>query len=73
MLIICNSSGLGFETSAREGAILIMPNGSTATNLLNTRLMEDHVRKNAEHWYKYATDKRGRRVENGISKKARAL
>ena len=65
LIFICNFSGLGFETSAREGAILIMPNGSTATNLLNTRLMEEYVRENAERWYEYATDKRGRRVENG--------
>ena len=65
MLIICNSSGLGFETSAREGAILIMPNGSTATNLLNTHLVEEYIRKNAKHWYKYATNRRGRPVENG--------
>jgi len=44
---------------------LIMPNGSTARNLLNTHLVEEYMHKNAEHWYRYAILKRGRRVENG--------
>jgi len=44
---------------------LIMPNGSTATNLYNTRLVEEYMHKNAEHWYRYVIHRRGRRVENG--------
>jgi len=60
MLIIYNSSDLGFETSAREGAILIILIVQQLRYPFNAKA---HTH---EHWYKYnTTDKRGRPVENG--------
>ena len=57
--------GLVFETVAPEGAILIMPDGATAEDLLNHALVEEYIAKNARSWYTYITKKRGRKVKNG--------
>ena len=57
--------GLVFETIATEGAILIMPDGATAEDLLNHALVEEYIAKNARSWYTYITKKRGRKVKNG--------
>ncbi len=67
MLIVHSSDHgpLTFETSAREGAVLVMPNGATSQNLRNTLLLKEYIRQNAEHWYKYTTSTLGRQVENG--------
>ena len=57
--------GLVFETLATEGAILIMPDGATAEDLLNHKLVKKYIAKNAESWYTYIKEERGREVENG--------
>jgi len=57
--------GLAFETSASEGALLIMPDGATTEDLLNHKLVKKYIAKNAESWYTYIKEERGREVENG--------
>lgn len=54
-----------FEAFDTEGAILMMPNGSLSQDLLNSKAIEKYVKDNAETWYEYVTNKRGRMVNNG--------
>ena len=65
MLIVHSSGHLAFETSAREGAVLVMPNGATSRDLRNTLSLKQYIHENAKHWYKYAISTLGRQVENG--------
>jgi len=57
--------GCIFETSASEGAILIMPDGGTAEDLLNHKLVKKYIAKHAKSWYNYIREVRGREVKNG--------
>ena len=57
--------GLVFETFASEVAILTMPDGATTQDLLNHKLVMKYIAKNAESWYTYTREKRGREVNNG--------
>ena len=54
-----------FENVASEGAILIMPDGATAEDLLNHKLVKEHIAKNVQSWCTYIREKRGREVDNG--------
>ena len=55
-----------FEMFAKEGAILMMPEGATSHDLRNKRVLERYLAKNIRHWYEYAIVERGRSdVENG--------
>jgi len=54
-----------FESSASEGAILIMPHGAHTESLNNTLRFQRYVSANAESWYKYVNDIRGREARNG--------
>jgi len=55
-----------FKMFAKEGAILMMPEGATSHDLRNKRVLERYVAKNIRHWYEYAIVERGRSdVENG--------
>ncbi|KDR80386.1 hypothetical protein GALMADRAFT_1194831 [Galerina marginata CBS 339.88] len=60
-----DSSGLIFESSASEGAILAMPVGSNSEDLGNVIRLRRYVAKHAASWYKYIYDVRGREVLNG--------
>jgi len=42
-----------------------MPDGATTEDLLNHKLVKKYIAKNAESWYTYIREKRGREVENG--------
>jgi len=54
-----------FETSAREAAILIMPDGAVTHNVLNDQSVQEYFARNAESWYNYAIVARERTVRNG--------
>src|SRR6266545_3228074 len=54
-----------FEASAREAAILIMPDGAVTYNLLNHQPVREYFAKNVDSWYNYASRSRGRTVKNG--------
>ena len=58
-------SGLVFETSASEGAILTMPEGAVAYDLENIPAFRDYVAANVEKWYKFVNGVRGREAKNG--------
>lgn len=58
-------SGLTFETTDSEGAILTIPRGSDSSNLLNLTRFSEYVDANIESWYCYANGKRGRQAKNG--------
>ncbi|KAF8966493.1 hypothetical protein BDZ97DRAFT_687183 [Flammula alnicola] len=60
-----DSSGLVFESSASEGAILTMPLGSTSEDLGNVIRLRRYVAANAASWYRYVYEVRGREVMNG--------
>ncbi|KDR67739.1 hypothetical protein GALMADRAFT_79635, partial [Galerina marginata CBS 339.88] len=58
-------SGLVFESSASEGAILTMPVGSNSEDLREKRRIRAYISTHAEDWYKYANIIRGREAKNG--------
>ncbi|KDR70152.1 hypothetical protein GALMADRAFT_230148 [Galerina marginata CBS 339.88] len=63
------TSGLNFEASASkeasEGAILTMPVGLNSEDLGNIFWIRQYADANAEHWYRYINQVRGREVKNG--------
>ena len=59
------NSGAIFESAASEGAILIMPDGASVEELSNISIFRDYIRKNAEAFYNYANNARGREISNG--------
>ena len=58
-------SGLTFETTDSEGAILTIPQGADSSDLLNFERLTEYVDANIESWYCYANGKRGRQAKNG--------
>ena len=60
-----SNSGLIFEASTSEGAILTMPLGLNSEDLANIRRIKKYTAANAEHWYRYINDCRGREADNG--------
>ncbi|KAF8958269.1 hypothetical protein BDZ97DRAFT_64557 [Flammula alnicola] len=58
-------AGITFIASAREGAILTMPEGAYTVNLANTARFTQYLELNIVNWYKYTTGIRGRQVKNG--------
>ncbi|PPQ75890.1 hypothetical protein CVT26_000155 [Gymnopilus dilepis] len=62
----CNiSSGLTFESSAAEGAILTMPVGSRSEDAIPRLKLQKYAAKHAAEWYRYIIDERGYEVGNG--------
>jgi hypothetical protein len=53
-----------FESSASEGAILVLPQGAYAEDLANVSRFRQYLSANAESWYRYINT-RGRRARNG--------
>jgi len=58
-------SGISFESSALEGAILAMPQGVQAQDLANVSVFRRYLSGNAENWYRYVNNVRGREARNG--------
>ena len=54
-----------FESSASEGAILVMPQGAYAEDLANVSRFRQYLSANAESWYRYVNGVRGREARNG--------
>lgn len=54
-----------FEASNSEGAILALPQGADAEDLLNISRFRQYLSVNAVSWYKYVNDIRGREARNG--------
>ena len=64
--MLIRSSSIIFETTDREGAILIMPDGAFTEDMWNQTLMENYIAANAKGWYQYVkSDECGRPVKNG--------
>ncbi|KJA16636.1 hypothetical protein HYPSUDRAFT_71287 [Hypholoma sublateritium FD-334 SS-4] len=59
------SSGLTFETTDSEGAILTIPKGSDSSDLLNLTRFREYLAANVESWYRYTNGQRGREAKNG--------
>ncbi|KIM38586.1 hypothetical protein M413DRAFT_75933, partial [Hebeloma cylindrosporum] len=57
--------GITFESSASEGAILTMPQGSHAEDLANVARFRKYFADNAESWYRYINNECGREIRNG--------
>ena len=60
-----NCREIVFESSASEGAILTMPQGAHAEHLANVSKFRQYLSANAESWYRYVNDERGREARNG--------
>lgn len=58
-------SGFVFETSDREGAILIMPDGAMSQELHTLGIVKKYVMDNADSWYQYVNHDCGGEVEKG--------
>ncbi|KAF8958258.1 hypothetical protein BDZ97DRAFT_2078682 [Flammula alnicola] len=60
-------SGINFIASAREGAILTMPEGAYTEDLANTARFRQYLELNIVSWYRYANGLlgRGREAKNG--------
>ena len=58
-------SGISFESSASEGAILAMPHGLQAQDLANLSIFRRYLSTNMENWYRYVNNVRGREARNG--------
>ena len=64
-LLINVLSGLIFESSASEGAILTMPEGAYSEDLSNSSRLRQYIATHAEDWYKFVNGPRGREAQNG--------
>ncbi|KDR78144.1 hypothetical protein GALMADRAFT_17050, partial [Galerina marginata CBS 339.88] len=58
-------NGFTFESSATEGAILTMPVGANSEDVASIAKFRKYMVANAEHWYRYILDVRGREPQNG--------
>ena len=65
VLMIPSSSGLIFETSATDGAVLIMPDGAITEDLMCRKTIKKYLAKNAKTWYKFVSGVCEREVNNG--------
>ena len=59
------SSGIVFESSASEGAILTMPQGARSEDLGNFARFREYTAANVADWYKFVNGVRGREAKNG--------
>ncbi|PPQ96915.1 hypothetical protein CVT26_005901 [Gymnopilus dilepis] len=58
-------SGLTFESSASEGAILTIPVGFNSEDFQPESRMKRYVDRNIGQWYKYLVNERGHELSNG--------
>ena len=65
ILTIIFSSGLIFETSAEEGAVLTMPDGAITEDLMCCKSIKEYLAKNPERWYEFVSEVRERDINNG--------
>ena len=60
-----SGTGIVFESSASEGAILIMPQGARSQDLGNFARFREYAAANVADWYKFVNGPRGREAKNG--------
>jgi hypothetical protein len=60
-----NCSGLWFQSSASEGAILTMPEGAYSEDLVLVRGFKRYLAENLDSWYQYVNEVREWGVEQG--------
>lgn len=58
-------TGLTFESTAAQGAVLTMPRGAHSEDLINIRRFRRYVAENIENWYRYVVGVRGCEAKNG--------
>ena len=58
-------SGLKFESSASEGAVLAMPVGAISEGVRNMAKFRKYASIQAEDWYRYINNIRGCEAKNG--------
>jgi hypothetical protein len=58
-------SWMVFESSASEGAVLAMPQGAQAQDVANVSIFRKYLSRNADNWYRYVNNLRGREARNG--------
>ncbi|KAJ7067226.1 hypothetical protein C8F01DRAFT_1341938, partial [Mycena amicta] len=56
---------LQFACRGPSGALLALPYGSQLAKLQNVEAMRRYAAQNAESWYRYVNEERGRRLVNG--------
>ncbi|KAJ7067230.1 hypothetical protein C8F01DRAFT_663039 [Mycena amicta] len=56
---------LQFSCEGPSGALLALPYGSQLEKLQNIEAMRRYAAQNAESWYRYVNERRGRRLVNG--------
>jgi hypothetical protein len=56
-----------FTAPSEKGAIIILPEGAAAEDLLNLRSITEEAQTNGESWYRYAYGERGRTAINNDS------
>ncbi|KAK6984227.1 hypothetical protein R3P38DRAFT_3375232 [Favolaschia claudopus] len=54
-----------FDCQGPDGAVLTLPHGAQLEKLENLESMRQYAAKNAESWYKYVNQTRGRGLSNG--------
>ncbi|EFI26919.1 hypothetical protein CC1G_15320 [Coprinopsis cinerea okayama7 len=59
------ASHLSFESTASEGAILILPEGAHHEDIRNLSKFREYAAHHAHSWYKFANGVCGREIENG--------
>ena len=65
VLMVIFSSNLIFETSATEGAVIIMPNGAITEDLMCRKSIKKYLAKNAETWYEFVSEVCELDIDNG--------
>jgi hypothetical protein len=64
--MIFSYSKFAFQSTGRDGAVLVMPDGAIAEDLNKYKLMNQYIAENAKRWYDYVvSDECGVQAENG--------
>lgn len=58
---------VGFETRAREGAVLVLPTGANREELVDPSRIYSYVKDNAVSWYQYLNGHNGEEISVGTS------
>ncbi|KAJ4496281.1 hypothetical protein C8J55DRAFT_381953, partial [Lentinula edodes] len=61
---VAQSRAYDFVSMHPEGAILMLPDGSTRIDLENKKIFRQYATRNAHRWFTYVEDARGRESED---------
>ena len=60
-------SEFSFQTTARDGAVLVMPDGGLSEELQNLKLVDKYITANIKSWWQYVeSDDCGVQTDNGL-------